>query len=114
MGIERLGRFSAGCRVRRGGDMGVKNYTSISCHTFLPSPPPPVAQQAMQLAQDAQKGADQIEDVTHGVLHWVCALIMGPGSGALYDGVRGTFGPGNGSPHETTPARLLAPGLSAA
>ena len=35
MGIERLGRFPAGCRVRRGGGMGVKNYTSISCHRTL-------------------------------------------------------------------------------
>lgn len=32
MGIERLGRFPAGCQVQRGGGMGVKNYTSISCH----------------------------------------------------------------------------------
>jgi hypothetical protein len=35
-GIERLGAFPAGCRVRRGGGMSVKNYTSISCHSFLP------------------------------------------------------------------------------
>nr|CRY94781.1 hypothetical protein [uncultured prokaryote] len=45
---------------------GVKNYTSISCHSFLPSPPPSVAEQAQQLAQDAEQGADQIKVVEHG------------------------------------------------
>nr|WP_192963001.1 hypothetical protein [Paracoccus haeundaensis] len=66
MGIERLGRFPAGCQVQRGGGMGVKNYTSISCHSFLPLSPPPVAEQAQQLAQNAEEGGDQIEGVEHG------------------------------------------------
>ncbi len=52
--------------MRRGCGTGVKNYTSISCHSFLPSPPPSVAEQAQQLAQDAEQGADQIKVVEHG------------------------------------------------
>ena len=43
----------------------VKNYTSISCHSFLSSPPPPVAEHAKQLAQNAKQGADQIKVVEH-------------------------------------------------
>lgn len=60
-GIERLGRFPTGHRHRCGGGVGVKNYTSISCYSFLPSPPQPVAEQAQQLAQNAQEDGDHIE-----------------------------------------------------
>lgn len=49
---------------------GVKNYTSISCHSFLSSPPPPVTDQAEYFAQDAQQQWEQdrgqIEKVEHG------------------------------------------------
>jgi hypothetical protein len=115
MGIERLGRFPAGCQVQRGGGMGVKNYTSISCHSFLPSPPPPVAEHAKQLAQDAQQGADQIKVVEHGgspmMRNWTAS--SGQGGGGYMTGFAARAVPETG-PLMTTPARSFAPGFSAA
>ena len=61
---------------------GVKNYTSISCHSFLLSPSPPVAEQANQLAQDAQEDEDQIKGVEHGASPMVrLGRIIGQGGG---------------------------------
>ena len=71
--------------------MGVKNYTSISCHSFLLSPPP-VAEQAKQLAQDAQEGGDQIKGVEHGASPMVgLARIIGAGRWSIYVGLRAAW-----------------------
>lgn len=116
MGIERLGRFPAGCQVQRGGGMGVKNYTSISCHSFLLSPPPlfpsftPAAcrgaYQAVRAGCPAGRGLDQ-----GGRTSWISDdegldRIIGAGPRGLYDGVGSPCGPGNGSPHDNSGAIL--------
>ena len=105
------GRNSSGGEERRRWRR-VKNYTSISCHSFLPSPPPPVAEHAKQLAQDAQQGADQIKVVEHGgspmMRNWTAS--SGQGGGGYMTGFAARAVPETG-PLMTTPARSLAPGL---
>jgi len=74
----------------RRGVESVKNYGSISCHSFLPLPPPPVAEQAQQLAQNAEEGGDQIEGVEHGASPMMgLGHIIKAGRRWLYDSVRG-------------------------
>ena len=85
--------------------MGVKNYTSISCHSyhsFLPSPPPLVAEHAKQLAQDAQQGADQIKVVEHGGSPIMRDLTASSGQGGVgyMMGFAALCGPRNGSLHD--------------
>lgn len=72
--------------------MSVKNYGSISCHSFLPLAPPPVAEQAQQLTQDAEEGADQIMVVVHGgslmMRDWTAS--SGQGGGGYMTGFDGS------------------------